>query len=289
MTVIIYPLLAKTFRFLRGPAFYFSDEYYLTSVSELDHGTILRYCPAGYQNALQSRFRCVYYRPTADVSDGDVANAGRLLTFTLNCFSNSDPIDIPVSVSIEDNGRRRAAKFKMETSEQMLLPFSQLHYRVVEGTVAGDFQKVFSLTMTALQNDKRVSIMLDRFNSSLRRAKLEDRIIDLTVALEAMLNESNEIMFRLSLYLAFTSQQNRAAAYELFKTLYSVRSKIVHGSLHESRAQRDLENISEKMPEIIKYAKASMLYFFAYLNTPEPRNWSQHCLDLVLGSAQPVV
>jgi hypothetical protein len=288
MTLVIYPLLARTFRFLRGPAFYFSEDHYLTSVSELDHGTIMRYCPAGYQSALQSRFRCVYYKAPEAVSDEGIANIARALSYTLNCFSNSDPIDIPISILIEEGGKKRIAKFRIEPSNQ-ISSRSNLNYRVVDGTLAGDFQKVFSLTTVALQNDKRVPIMLDRFNSSLKREKLEDRIIDLTVALEAMLNESSEIVFRLSLYLAYASQQDRATAYELFRTLYSVRSKIVHGSLHERRAQRDLESINEKMPEIIRYSKAAMLYYFAYLNTPEPRDWSAHCLDLVLGSAQPVV
>jgi hypothetical protein len=289
MKTVIYPLLARSFRFLRGPVFYFSEKHYLTSVSELDHGTILRYCPADYQTSLQSRFRCVYHKAPDEITDEQVANVARLLAYSLNCFSHADAIDIPLSIVIERRGARQIASFKSDASGRVPSLSSTLTYRLVGGTGAGDIQKVFSLVSTALQNDKRVSIMIDRFNSSLRREKLEDKIIDLSVALEAMLNETTEIMFRLSLYLAFVSQQDRATAYELFRTLYNVRSRIVHGSQHEPRAQRDLESIVQKMPELLRYSKAAMLYYFNYLNQPEPRDWSKHCLNLVLGSDQPIV
>jgi hypothetical protein len=131
--------------------------------------------------------------------------------------------------------------------------------------------------------------MMDRFNSALRRQRLEDKIIDLSVALETMLDDTAEISFRLSLYLAFVCQQDRQKAYDLFKSLYDARSRIVHGSTHKPKAQRAVEDIEERMPELIRYAKAAMLYFYTYLNQPDPRDWGKHCLGLVLGSEKPIV
>lgn len=131
--------------------------------------------------------------------------------------------------------------------------------------------------------------MMDRFNSALRRDHVEDKIIDLSVALETMLDETAEISFRLSLYLAFACQQDRATAYDLFKTLYDVRSRIVHGSSFQQRARRAIDDTSNKLPDLIRYSKAAMLYYYTYLNQPEPRDWAKHCLGLILGSAQSVV
>ncbi len=104
-----------------------------------------------------------------------------------------------------------------------------------------------------------------------------------------MLDDTVEISFRLSLYLAFICQQDKQAAYDLFKSLYDVRSRIVHGSTHQQRAQRAIDDLQGKMPDLIRYPKAAMLYYYNYLNQPEPRDWSKHCLGLVLGSAQSIV
>jgi hypothetical protein len=112
--------------------------------------------------------------------------------------------------------------------------------------------------------------MMDRFNSALRRDRVEDQIIDLSVALETMIDETTEVSFRLSLYLAFASQQDRQTAYDLFKALYDARSRIVHGTSHQPRAQRAIDKIEDHLPDLIKYAKAAMLYFYTYLNQPAP-------------------
>jgi hypothetical protein len=289
MTKIIYPLLARSFTFLRGPVFYFSESHYLAHVNETDHGTILRYCPNDYQGLLTSRFRCIYYETPGAVTDEEITSNGQLLAYTLNCFSSLDALDFPFAVVLTDGGRRQSATFKPTTSTQLLnLPVAQ-RYRLVDGTGAGDLQKLFSLTAKALRADGRVMIMMDRFTSALRRQRVEDKIIDQSVALETMLDESTEISFRLSLYLAYACQQDRQTAYDLFKTLYDARSRIVHGSTHQPRAQRAIEDVERRMDELLRYTKAAMLYYYTYLNGPAPRDWPKHCLGLVLGSEQSVI
>jgi hypothetical protein len=290
MTTVIFPVLAKSFTFLRGPVFNFSARHYLSHVNEADHGTILRFCPNDYQGLLTSRFRCVYFESEQDISDEDIVTNGQLLAYTLNCFSSLDALAFPFSIVIKDVGRRKTATFKVGRNNQLLgTSVATQRYRLIDGTGAKDLQKFFSLTSNAIAADPRVNIMMDRFNSALRRDRLEDKIIDLSVALETMLDETAEISFRLSLYLAFVSQQNRETAYDLFKTLYDVRSRIVHGSSHLQRSQRAIGDIEGRMPDLLRYSKAAMLYYYTFLNQPPPRDWSKHCLGLVLGSTEPIV
>lgn len=290
MAKVIFPVLARSFTFLRGPVFNFSDRHYLSHVNETDHGTILRFCPNDYQGPLTSRFRCIYFEADDDISDDTIFANGQLLAYTLNFFSGLDALSFPFSVLIREVGRKKTASFKAGKHNQLPGPSSaSQEYRLIEGTAAADLQKVFHLTSLAIAADARVRIMMDRFNSALRRDRLEDKIIDLAVALETMLDETTEISFRLSLYLAFACQQEKEVAYELFKTLYDVRSRIVHGSAHLQRAQRAIGDIEQRMPDILKYSKAAMLYYYTFLSQPPPRDWSKHCLGLVLGSAQPVV
>jgi hypothetical protein len=288
MATVIYPLLVRQFTFLRGPVFYFSDNHYLAQVNETDHGTILRYCPNDYQGLLNSRFRCVYFDADDNVQDDEITTTGQLLAYTLNYFSSLDALDFPFSIALRRVGRRNRATFAPSTTRHLLnTPTNR--FRLAQGTGGKDLQKLFSLTKRAAGADPRVKLMIDRFNSALRRDRLEDRIIDLSVALETMVDESTEISFRLSLFLAFVSQQDKATAYEHFKTLYDVRSRIVHGSTHQRRARRAVDDIENRMPEIIKHAKAAMLYFYTYFSQDQPGDWGKHCLGLVLGSEQPII
>jgi hypothetical protein len=93
MAAVIYPLLLRSFTFLPGPVFYFSNKHYLTHVNEADHGTILRYCPNDYQGLLTSRFRCVYFDADDAINDDQINTNGQLLAFTLNYFPSVDALD----------------------------------------------------------------------------------------------------------------------------------------------------------------------------------------------------
>jgi hypothetical protein len=289
MTKIIYPLLAGSFRFLGGPVCYLSEDHYLAQINETDFGIVLTTCPGDYRGVLAGRFRCVYYDADDAISDDQILQNGQLIAFTLNYFSSLDALYFPFAIKIEKSGRKSRALFKFEKQNQVLGSPSALNYRLMQGTTVGELQKLFSLANAALRAAPRARLMITRFNSALRRSELEDKIIDLSVALETMLDDTAEISFKLSLYLAFICQQDKSAAYELFRSFYDVRSRIVHGSLHQQRAQRGVEEIGQRMPEVIKFSKTAMLYYFSFLSLREPAEWGKHCLGLVLGSEQQIV
>jgi hypothetical protein len=289
MAKIIYPVLAGSFKFLKGPVCYFSDEHHLAQINETDFGIVLTACPDDYRGALSGRFRCVYYDADDGISDEKILQNGQLIAFTLNYFSSLDALYFPLAIKIEKLGRKSRALFKLERQSQLLSPPDSLNYRLMHGTTVAELRKLFSLANAAMKAAPRARLMITRFNSALRRSELEDKIIDLSVALETMLDDNTEISFKLSLYLAFICQQDKPAAYELFKSFYDVRSRIVHGALHQQRAQRGVEEMGQRLPEVIKLSKAAMLYYFSYLGQNDPATWGKHCLGLVLGSEQVIV
>jgi hypothetical protein len=289
MPKIIYPLLAGSFKFLKGPVCYFSEKHYLAQINETDFGVVLTACPDGYRGILAGRFRCVYYDADNAISDDNILQNGQLIAFTLNCFSRSDALDFPFAIKIEESTRKSRAVFKFGKQSQGLNSTESLDYRLTQGTTAADLRKLFSLANAAVELAPRARLMITRFNSALRREELQDKIIDLSVALETMLDDTSEISFKLSLYLAFICQHDKSNAYELFKSFYDVRSRIVHGSLHQQRAQRGVEEIGARLPEVIRLSKTAMLYYFNFLGQRNPEDWGRHCLGLVLGSEQQIV
>jgi hypothetical protein len=121
-------------------------------------------------------------------------------------------------------------------------------------TVCDLFERVQALE--SRDNDPNLATALHHFNQSYERSRAEDRLIDLTVALEASLlaNESEELKFRLTLrgvaLLTHArspfaeSEQARAHLREFFRALYDARSLIVHegASLHTVWASSRLRN-----------------------------------------------
>jgi hypothetical protein len=80
--------------------------------------------------------------------------------------------------------------------------------------------------------DDKMSIPLRRFNQAYGRQAGEDTIIDLTIALESCLlpNTRDELQYRLSMRGAalITSLRNPVETQALLKTMYEIRSEIVH-------------------------------------------------------------
>lgn len=83
--------------------------------------------------------------------------------------------------------------------------------------------------------DKALNIAIKRFNDSFIRREVEDRIIDLMIAFEAMFlkeNEKMELTFKLSLRTAIFLEDvdaERENLFEFMKKAYDTRSDIVHG------------------------------------------------------------
>ena len=131
--------------------------------------------------------------------------------------------------------------------------------------------------------------MIDRYNSALGRMRIEDKIIDLSIALETMLAKDTEISFRLSLFLAHMAADKASGvevAYKLFRTLYDARSTIVHGGLHNRRSKAQIVEVENDFKRILNFSRACMLYYFAFLENNPPDRWDAHCLGLVLGSTK---
>ena len=112
-----------------------------------------------------------------------------------------------------------------------------------------------------------LTVALRRFNQAYGRDIPEDRIIDLTIALEScLLTEHEELTYRLSLRGAALLSQDMSwepnKAYSLLKALYAVRSAIVHAGQQLSDLGKELRKLLQKL-EI------------------QPNELPQHCENIV--------
>lgn len=81
----------------------------------------------------------------------------------------------------------------------------------------------------------RLSIAIDRFNSSYDTIGVLQKLVDLTIALEALLgsDDTTELVHRIRLRAAFLlgrDDDESRAIYDTVGTMYDVRSRVLHGA-----------------------------------------------------------
>jgi hypothetical protein len=96
----------------------------------------------------------------------------------------------------------------------------------------------YELESSGVKNRSFINIALKRLGYALERSELEDKIIDLQIAAEALFlsnnNNKSELNYRLSMYAAFFlegSGEKRSEVFKHFRAAYNIRSRIVHGEV----------------------------------------------------------
>ena len=109
----------------------------------------------------------------------------------------------------------------------------------------------------------RIERVLDRLSQSKRRAQIEDKILDLGIALEMLLlddnvhNEQLSLTFRLrGSWLLGHSAEERIAIFEQLKRIYDYRSQVAHSGVLCKGKPTDIERVRESFPEYQRIAEA---------------------------------
>lgn len=99
---------------------------------------------------------------------------------------------------------------------------------------AADLRRLLA-GLRSIEGDRRLALILERFDSAYSRHSPEDRLIDLWIALEALIlsDGSSELRYRAALRLAQLVGEDSEAktqAFDLARRSYDCRSRVVHGS-----------------------------------------------------------
>lgn len=141
---------------------------------------------------------------------------------------------------------------------------------------------IFSHFQLKNENEKaRLQIILGRLSQAKRRMQVEDKMLDLGIALEMLLLDDNEkdqlsLQFRLrGSWLAGKSGQDRLKKWSILQEIYNARSSVAHtGALYRGNPSK-IEKIRGALPEYFDIAEA----IFQKIVVSGTPNWR----DLVLG------
>jgi hypothetical protein len=161
-------------------------------------------------------------------------------------------------------------------------------YRLTTSVNPAVASRLYGIIDSVCRSHTEVFITINRFNSCLTRSTWSDRIIDAAICLESLIRSQQELRFKFALHLSFISTstpQQRADTFELLTDLYDVRSGLVHGSDTTAKLQK----VQNQWDGVLRITKEALLYYFSYLETVRPMDWSNHLKALVLGTEESII
>lgn len=123
-----------------------------------------------------------------------------------------------------------------------------------------------------------LSMAINRFNNTYERKRQEDKLIDFMIAFEALfMKETQELRHRLSVRIACFLKDGYVDRKDLcfkFKTIYDIRSEIVHGDPISQKYLKKLgvTSIFELVYEVEEHLRASIKKFIDLIDQDETYN-----------------
>lgn len=132
---------------------------------------------------------------------------------------------------------------------------------------ANNFQRLLKIyTETVASGWPSLSVALKRYSTAMSRKSLDDKVIDMMISAEAIfLGDNSELAYKLSLRAATLlghDQESKQQIFSIFKTAYSLRSKIVHGILPVTRDHRDYQRHEATVDELSKLINKAIVKVF---------------------------
>lgn len=195
-------------------------------------------------------------------------------------------INTPISIIFQENRLEGMMAFTgTSTSWGQLFP-------TLGPVVTLDQEKAMQVThvwhrLQTSSNIDRVRLPLRRWESSLLRQSLEDKLIDAWISLEALIlgGQGGELSFRAAVLLAEflgTSGANRKVIFDALRISYKWRSAIVHGSSTKKLAKQC--SLQETVHVTTEYLRLALLKVLGLAGRFNPNKFEADLLNRESGS-----
>lgn len=130
-------------------------------------------------------------------------------------------------------------------------------------TEANKINELMDKYLAFSDNEKvRIQRVLNRLSQSKRRIQIEDKILDLGIALEMLLLENNPNNSHIAQsfrshgsWLLTTDEEDRVKKCKQLKNLYKYRSDVAHSGILCKGSQKKIEQIYKEFPEYLTIAE----------------------------------
>lgn len=286
---LLFPVLNKSFTTYKGPPWYLSSETSVRSLTIEEYGLVFRDTSVYYRYPLAEKKTKRIRIDNIDSEDVHRRATEEYIkiSFLFNYFRNNHPVLLALPMHLSTI-RKTSFKGIIELDYVGdLRRIMDQSYRLKPDTTKGTLNEFMTVLTRVLEQNKHVLITLSRFNSALLKQNPFDRIVDLTIALESLIDGNIELAHRFSVYNAWSAERDtskREETYKLLKNLYSARSEIVHGGSSDKR----IKKAQGSWDKLLSIARNALGYYLLYLYDHSLNGWHQHQKNLELGKDQRV-
>lgn len=290
-TKIIIPILNKYAKFYRIPIWYLSDNVSIETISAEDNGIIQQSIPAPYLALLNKKTKCIRIENVDPLQSSTQAIVeGGKIAFLFNYFKSSHPIILAFAIELSKKRKIRFEKIIDLPVISDAIIERNTAYSIDTGVKRTTISNLYKVISKVYDNYNHILLTLNRFCSALYRKDPLDKIIDITISLESLINGKTELAHKFSAYNSWAVEPDpskRKECYEMFKSLYNARSQIVHGSsMTQKERDKKIKPTIDNWADIITMAKQAIGYHLLYLYDHDIDSWFTHQESLVLGSAE---
>lgn len=268
-----------------------SELMFVRSITAEEYGTIAQ-AKVEASGAVDPNDCAVFIRLDQQENDSAAEINISILTvlYALNHARETLPASFENAFLLEQEGDRVVglkACLSLDTTEFARLP-SHAGYAVKAGFDSSALAAFVSLIRAGLKKVPRLRITLQRYYNSLMRRGLEDKIVELTIALESLISsEKTELRFRFSMLLAIAAHDDptkRQGSMKLLQDLYDARSGVVHGSMNAGDLRKVIKKVEGKWGELDELARQVVNYFLIYVSGNDPQLFNKHLVAVALGT-----
>lgn len=290
MATLILPFLNKKVTVFKGPALYLSDSVLVDKLQEEDAGLIHQTISVDEITIVPQLAKCVYINDFDDLNSEYLADRlAAQARFLFNAFRESNPVALPIGIIFDTSTRKKKRtlnKLWLETPRETMFLKSK-EYRLKKDTTREDLINFYKIICKAFSKNKNLQHTLYRFNSALVRSSIYDKIVDLTIALESLIEGETELAYRVALcssILAEPDESKRPDLFNMIKRLYDARSKIVHGtSLSYKKRKKVIDPVEHNWDKLLRTALNAIVYYVIFLSKKKKEQWPEHLKKIVLG------
>ena len=285
---ILIPILNKSFTGLSIPILYLSDNVVIEKITDEETGAIFLQTNSDIRSLLTSKTKCI---KLLNLSSQDcnifLQEQATIISFLMNFFRKEAPISLMHALLFIKKRKLRIKEILDLESSSDALFLRKTRYKFDDKISKKTLIHFYQVLNKAIAQNANLLLTLNRYNNGLIRTSVFDRIVDITISLESLIDGTAELNYKFALYNSWACENDkkkRQKSFDLLKKLYEVRSKIVHGTALSSKSyKKHIKPIEDNWDEVLRIAKHSIAYYVLYLFKKESKSWSSHQKKLALG------
>lgn len=290
---ILIPILHFDGKVPEGMIWAMHETITLMQINPIDLGPVTAHIPRDLYDLTDRDAGCFYITPprewesySEDLRGIKIARWATIIRFAMHRFMGGDSGPLQLTFAVELNDGNFQTLFPLTTVDSSYSPVMRTF--ILPNEEARATINAYIAVLLAANSKMSTLIAYERYNSSLFRTSVEDKLIDCTISAESLIGATTELSYKFSLFLSFVAGRDaelRNYVFKLLKLMYEARSKLVHG---DPKSGEKLASVQAQWKNIHTVLLGCLDYYATHhaQESLVKSDWLEHLNALVIGGAE---